>query len=123
MMTERLAAFVRGIELIDRDDPDTLKDAFMNEVIENGGRYIYTGIFEISLHGITSSDASEMSAIRYWRIAAIAALMNAENVAVEDDGFITVHPPCGTSRNHAEEIANAAAEDARRRSSYFSSLP
>jgi hypothetical protein len=28
---------------------------------------------------------------------------------VEDDGFITVHPPMGRPRNHAEEIANLRA--------------
>jgi len=37
---------------IDRNDPDTLKDAFMNEVIENGGAYAArpceTCLYEIS---------------------------------------------------------------------------
>ena len=28
----------------------------------------------------------------------------------ERDGFITVHPPCGAPRNHAEEIANLIAQ-------------
>lgn len=99
MMTERFAAFVRGVELIDRDDPDTLKDAFMNEVIENGGTYApplddFPSFFEISLHGITANGVSELTAIRNWRIAATVALVNAGNDAVEDDGFITVHPDC-----------------------------
>jgi hypothetical protein len=34
---------------------------------------------------------------------------------IEDDGFITVHPPCGTRRNHTEEIRNAMAAEERRK--------
>ena len=114
-MSERLAAFVSGLDRIDRSDPDTLQDAFMNEVIENGGTYDPPGsaehcMFEISLHGIAAYGASEQIAIRNWRMAATVALVNAAGEEVEDDGFITAHPPCGTPRNHAEEIANALAE-------------
>ena len=59
MMNERLIPFVRGVSQIDHSDPDTLKDAFMNEVIENGGEYavapsVETCLYEISLHGIPS---------------------------------------------------------------------
>lgn len=115
MMNERLIPFVRGVSLIDREDPDTLKDAFMNEVIENGGAYAEatgekTGLYEISLHGITACGASEIDAIHYWIDAANKAIANPKGEEVEADGFITTHPPCGTPRNHAEEIANALAE-------------
>ncbi|WPZ24887.1 hypothetical protein UM399_12010 [Sulfitobacter pontiacus] len=112
MMTERLAAFVSGLDKIDAEDTETLKDAFMNEVIENGGSYDpphgdQRALFEISLHDVTACGASELTAIRNWRIAATVALVNAGNDEVEADGFITVHPPFGTPRNHDEEIRNA----------------
>ncbi|UWR17777.1 hypothetical protein [Sulfitobacter pontiacus] len=115
MMNERLIPFVRGVYLIDREDPDTMKDAFMNEVIENGGAYTEatgekTGLYEISLHGITACGASEIDAIHYWIAAANKAIANPKGEEVEADGFITTHPPRGTPRNHAEEIANVMAE-------------
>jgi len=107
MMTERLAAFVSGLDKIDAEDTETLKDAFMNEVMENGGTYApphddQPCLFEISLHGITAHGVSELTAIRNWRIAATVALVNAGNVEIEDDGFITVHPLCGTPRPMSE---------------------
>lgn len=34
---------------------------------------------------------------------------------IEDDGFVTVHPPMGQPRNHAEEIANALASAEHRK--------
>lgn len=128
MMSERLIPFVRGVSQIDHSDPDTLKDAFMNEVIENGGEYavapsVETCLYEISLHGIIARGASEVDAIRDWITAANAALANPAGEELEADGFITMHPPCGTPRNHAEEIRNAAAEATRIRSSYFNRLP
>ena len=107
MMNERLIPFVRGVSLIDREDPDTLKDAFMNEVIENGGAYAgatgeKTGLYEINLHGITAYGASEIDAIHNWIAAANKAIANPKGEEVEADGFITTHPPRGTPRNHAE---------------------
>ncbi len=128
MMNDRLAAFVLGLDKIDAEDTETLKDAFMNEVIENGGSYdpprdTQRCLFEISLHDVAASGASELLAIRNWRIAATARLVNPDARDVEADGFITMHPPCGTPRNHAEEIRNAAAEATRIRSSYFNRLP
>lgn len=107
MMTERLASFVTGLDKIDAEDTETLKDAFMNEVIENGGTYApprddQPCLFEISLHGITANGVSELTAIRNWRIAATVSLVNPDAREVEDDGFITVHPPCGISRAMSE---------------------
>jgi hypothetical protein len=95
VLHNRLNAFVYSLN--GRDD-ETLKDAFMNEVIENGGTYKPPAddqrcMFEISLHGITASGLSELIAIRNWRMTATVALVNAGNDEVEDDGFITVHPP------------------------------
>tara|TARA_R110002051_G_scaffold324897_2_gene424430 strand:- start:18 stop:416 length:399 start_codon:yes stop_codon:yes gene_type:complete len=115
MMNERLIPFVRGVSLIDHNDPDTLKDAFMNEVIENSGAYadptgVETCLYEISLHGIIARGASEMDAIHKWITAANATLANPAGEEVEADGFTTTHPPCGTPRRHEEEIANAMDE-------------
>ncbi len=99
MMHERLATFVSGLDKIDAEDTETLKDAFMNEVIENGGTYdppdgAGRSYFEISLHDVTATGASELLAIRNWRIAATARLLNPDGRDVEADGFITMHPPC-----------------------------
>jgi hypothetical protein len=115
MMKERLIPFVRGVSQIDHSDPDTLKDAFMNEVIENGGEYavapsVETCLYKISLHGIIARGASEVDAIRDWITAANAALANPAGEELEADGFITMHPPCGTPRDHNEEIENAVSE-------------
>jgi uncharacterized protein YggL (DUF469 family) len=109
MMTERLAAFVLGLDKIDAEDTETLKDAFMNEVIENGGSYDpprddQRALFEISLHDVAACGTSELTAIRNWRIAATARLLNPEALEVEADGFITIYPPCG-SRDIAETIS------------------
>lgn len=128
MMSERLAAFVAGLDQIDRSDPDALKDAFMNEVIENGGTYQSEPntkplLFGINLHGIHAVGETVAIAIRNWTMAANVALVNPAGDAVEDDGFITVHPPCGTPRNHAEEIRHTVAEATCIRSSYFNRLP
>ncbi|UOA23620.1 hypothetical protein DSM110277_02049 [Sulfitobacter pontiacus] len=128
MMNERLIPFVRGVSLIGHNDPDTLKDAFMNEVIENGGAYadataVETCLYEISLHGIIARGASEMDAIQKWITAANATLANPAGEEVEADGFITMHLPCSTPRNHAEEIANAMAERDRVKPHAFHRMP
>lgn len=127
MMTERLAAFVSGLDKIVPEDTETLKDAFMNEVIENGGTYApphddQPFLFEISLHGITASGLSELTAIRNWCIAATARLLNPDLSEVEVDGFITIHPPLGPRENAGEVILAVAAGESRRRA-WFSRLP
>ena len=110
---DRLTAFVNSLA---GRDMETLKDTFMNEVIETGGEYIPPpegtpdSYFEISLHGVTAIGQSEERAINNWTLAATARLVNRDGAQVEDDGFITVHPPCGTPRNHADEITNAVAD-------------
>ncbi|PIE15299.1 MAG: hypothetical protein CSA68_07305 [Rhodobacterales bacterium] len=93
--------------------PEGQKDAFFNEIMESGGSYVAPGgndrsshLFEISLHGVVAYGSSEDEAIRNWKKAA-----RAQAPLVEDDGFITVHPPFPNPRNHAEEIANARAAD------------
>ncbi|MEH6391143.1 MAG: hypothetical protein V7763_05760 [Sulfitobacter sp.] len=108
----RLFAFVDSLA---GRDTETLKDAFMNEVIENGGKYDpphddQPHMFEICVHGICAIGPSELLAIRNWRMAATVQLVNSSGAEIEDDGFITVYPPCGIPRNHAEEIANTLAE-------------
>jgi len=66
------------------------RDSFASAVIEAGGNYDQLevlGAFEVSLHGFSGFSLSEDAAICSW---AEEVLKNAE--AVEDDGFITVHP-------------------------------
>ncbi len=127
MMTERLAAFVTGLDKIDAEDTETLKDAFMNEVIENGGTYApprddQPCLFEISLHGITANGVSELTAIRNWRIAATARLLNPDAREVEVDGFITIHPPLGPRETVGEVIRAVPAGESMRRV-WFNRLP
>lgn len=105
---DRLPGFLLNLECLDIAGQ---RDAFMNEVMESGGSYVppagddwSSHLFEISLHGVVAYGSSEDEAIRNWKKAA-----RAQVPLVEDDGFITVHPPFPNPRNHAEEIANAQA--------------
>jgi hypothetical protein len=110
LLNDRLTAFLLNLECLGMAGQ---KDAFMNEVMENGGTYVspdlaagMSHLFEISLHGVNAYGGSEEEAIRNWTKAAKAVAP-----LIEDDGFITVHPPFPNPRNHAEEIANARAAD------------
>lgn len=75
---DRLSSFLRAIAL---RSPEALKDAFMNEVMESGGSYVepvaekgVSYLYEISLHGVLATGASEEEAVRSWiREAAKAA--------------------------------------------------
>ncbi|MCG3267754.1 hypothetical protein [Yoonia sp. I 8.24] len=76
---------------------DGHQDAFMNAVMENGGTYVppastdtSSHMFEISLHNVSAFGATEAETIRNWIISA-----NAVAAQIEDDGFITAHPPVG----------------------------
>ena len=69
--------------------------AFIDEAIDNGGNYLSPGtkgqcshLFEISLHNIFATGASDDEAIRNWKKVARAKM-----TPVEGDGFITVYPP------------------------------
>lgn len=98
---------------------DERPDAVANEVIETGGFYcagISKGLFELSLHGLTTIGDTEASAISAWlRLAQRRAPPE-----IEEDGFVTVYAsgpltvrtsgiPFPNPRNHCEEIANARA--------------
>jgi hypothetical protein len=92
ILSDRLTAFLDRLQDVDRADRN---DAFMNEVMENGGSYVppagtttSSHLFEISLHNVSAFGATEPEAIRNWIKAA-----NAIAAQTEDDGFITVHPP------------------------------
>ncbi len=106
----RLSSFLLNLECLNMDGQ---KDAFMNEVIENGGIWYpprdndacVTYRFELILHGVYAFGVTEEHAIKLWKRAARAVLA----WHIEDDGFITVHPPFPLPRNHGEEIANARA--------------
>ena len=123
---DRLTAFVSSLA---GRDMATLKDTFMNEVIETGGDYIPPpegtpdSYFEIGLHGVTAIGADEGQAIDRWIMAATAQLVNRDATQVEDDGFITVHPPCRKPRNHADEIANAVDPHHQRAGELLHSMP
>lgn len=110
LLNDHLTAFLLKLECL---GPEGQKDAFMNEVMEYGGSYVppasaaqSSHLFEIALHGVNAYGGSEEEAIRNWTKAAKAVA-----TPIEDDGFITVHPPFPNPRNHAEEIANAQAAD------------
>lgn len=69
---EDLTAFMRRIEPLSTDE---LHDAFMNEVIEQGGFWTApegtaSHLVEISLHTITGRGTTESEAIADWRAAA-----------------------------------------------------
>lgn len=85
-------AFLLNLECLDMAGQ---RDAFMNEVIESGGSYVRPNgddwsshLFEIALHGVVAYGSSEDEAIRNWKKAA-----RSQAPLIEDDGFITVHPP------------------------------
>ncbi|SFR40638.1 hypothetical protein SAMN04488005_1532 [Yoonia tamlensis] len=85
---------VAFLDRLTRDSTDGHNDAFMNEVMENGGSYVppagtttSSHLFEISLHNVSAFGATEAEAIRNWIKAATAIVAR-----TEDDGFITVHP-------------------------------
>jgi hypothetical protein len=91
LLTSPLANF---LERLSRCGPDGHQDAFMNEVIENGGTYVppdsidtSSHMYELSLHNVCAYGATEAEAIRNWIISA-----NAVAAQIEDDGFITTHP-------------------------------
>lgn len=103
---DRLPCFLRSL---DAKTAEEQAEAFMNEVIESGGTYVRptntnwsSHMFEVSLHHVSGFGGSEGEAIQNWIKAARRQLER-----IEDDGFVTVHPPLPTPRNHAEEIANA----------------
>ena len=113
MMAElhnRITTFLSNLK---SKDAAERRDAFMNEVMETGGNYIApqpdqtncTHLYEIQLHGVSAWGFGEDEAIHNWQVAAARCVSD----LVEDDGFVTVHPPFPTPRNHAEEIANARA--------------
>ena len=97
---------VRFLQYIDWVDDDDLFDAFAREIMETGGSYIdpdaptttATHLFEIDLHGVTGTGASEQEVIRNWIIAALASCGSALGAL-----------PFPTPKSHAEEIENARA--------------
>ncbi|QIZ79053.1 hypothetical protein [Thalassovita gelatinovora] len=91
---DRLRVFLAHLELIDMD---AQKDAFMNEGMETGDADLIlradtksSHLIEIRLHGATAFGATEDEAIRNWKKVARQLLPG-----IEDDGFVTGHPPIG----------------------------
>ncbi len=109
-----LTSFLARIEHL---SGTALHDAFVGEVIETGGTYMdppadddgTSHLFEISLHDVVGRGASEPETFANW----IQAAERMADRLLDDEGFITVHPPFPNPRNHAEEIANAQAEHAQ----------
>lgn len=69
---EALTAFLQRISTMPADE---LHDAFMNEVIEQGGCWMMPGgttshLVEINLHTITGRGVTEAEAMDDWRKAA-----------------------------------------------------
>lgn len=104
----RLHAFLLNLECL---GPEGQKDAFMNEVMECGGCYCppandgWSGLFEISLHGVFACGRSEDEAIRNW----IKAARSRVQKSTEARAVAASPLPFPNPRNHAEEIANAQA--------------
>lgn len=73
-------ALTAFLHRIDHLDPDELHDAFVGEVIEQGGTWLAPGkgedlrdtshLVEIALHGIVGRGLTEAQAIDDWRAAA-----------------------------------------------------
>ena len=94
MICDRLRRFLLTLESV---GPEGERDAFANEVIETGGCYMDpdcggrpgTHLFEIRLHGISVCGLTEPEARRNWKRIAHRGYRE----LLEDDGFVTVHPP------------------------------
>jgi hypothetical protein len=101
ILHNRAQAFLHNL---DRLSATGQHDAFINEVLESNGFFIapkhdQSHLWELSLHGINATGANEEEAIANWKRLAIKAMPDDQ---MEDDGFVTVHPPL-------YQIAGAAA--------------
>lgn len=88
----RLPAFLMNLDCLSADGQ---MDAFANEVMETFGRFDppagdRTHRWELDLHGISADGASEEEAMANWKRL---ARQTCEPDGIEDDGFITLHPP------------------------------
>lgn len=80
---------------LDRLSVQGQQDAFVNEVLESNGcftapKHDRSHLWELCLHGINATGATEEEAIANWK--RLAHKPRAQP-PVEDDGFVTVHPP------------------------------
>lgn len=89
---ERVKSFLINLEPLIGDGRT---DAFINECMETGGTYTdpkfatgATHLFEINLHGIHATGSSHEEVQRNW-----SKLTRRFSPDVEDDGFVTIHPP------------------------------
>jgi hypothetical protein len=96
---DRLNVFLKRLE---RQDKGGQCEAIINECLEAGGHFTApdrTGwsshMFEINLYGVTAFGGSEAEAVVNWIRAAQSQLNTGDGCLedIEDDGFITVHPP------------------------------
>lgn len=85
----RLETFFESIRLL---SPESVKDAFMNEIMEAGGTYAGADaevsascLFEISLHEVLAYGRSEEDAIKNWLEAARARLHEQAQPAEADE--------------------------------------
>lgn len=114
--TDSIADVLAMLEDMDHADQ---RAAIARAVIDTGGTWLSpqdcsaakgaSHLVEIALFSVVAYGETETAAIRNWIRAARAQIR-----LIEDDGFITVHPPFNKPRNHAEEIANARAAERMR---------
>ncbi len=83
------------LQNLDRLSATGQQDAFINEALESHGRFDAPSVdrshlWELDLHGIFATGATEEEAIGNWKRLATTAMPDDQ---LEDDGFITVHPP------------------------------
>lgn len=102
---DRRAAFIAALLTKDHSDRG---EAIANEVIETGGEWLRPGrvvvqgtaLHEIHLHGISAYGVDDIDVCANWTTA---AMIFAPGPDIEDDGFITLHPPLTrpmTERTH-----------------------
>lgn len=92
VLHNRSMVFLRNLEQLSAIGQH---DAFINEVLECNGHFIapkhnQSHLWELHLHGINATGATEEEAIANWKRLACKSFPTEE---IEDDGFITVHPP------------------------------
>lgn len=87
----RALTFLRSLGHLSATDQH---NAFINEVLETHGQLdapdaTRSHLWELDLHGICATGATEEEAIANWKRLASKTMPHDDT---EDDGFVTVHP-------------------------------
>lgn len=91
-LNNRPRAFLVNLECLDAAGQH---DAFVNEINETFGRFDppagdRSHLWEIELHGISAEGETDEAAMANWKRLARQIYLPDD---IEDDGFITIHPP------------------------------